>query len=73
MRAEIKIRDNKDDVSLFINKDINVVIICKDYEEYLKGTVIYTEYEQFPLGYYSDKWNKELFTYFDGEVKLSNK
>ncbi len=36
------------------------------------GTVVYSEGEQQPIGYYTEAWVMSGFTPFDGTIELSN-
>lgn len=37
-----------------------------------EGTVVYSENENYPIGYYSKTWSNPYFRDFTGEIKLSN-
>lgn len=74
----IQTRINHADISweefpiLAFNPDLNVMIIALDNGDYLKGAICYTETDNFVVGIYSEKWDKNDFTPFLGEMTLKN-
>ena len=46
-----------------------VVVLLNDYGD---GTVVYSENQEYLIGYNSDTWNQGFFRDFTGEITLSN-
>lgn len=58
---------------LAYNPELDIIIIVSENDDFFKGTVIFSNNPEHPIGEYYQYWDKSYFCAFEGEIILKNK
>ena len=74
MESVIKTNDLKGEIKypclMTADSDSEAIVVLFTKKQY--GTVVYSEREEQPIGYYIEEWAMSGFTPFNGTIELSN-
>lgn len=75
----IQTRLNNEDIPweeapfLAYNPELDIIIIVSENDAFFKGTVVFSNNPDHPIGEFYQYWDKSYFCYYEGEIILNNK